>query len=182
LRFWREGFPTSSPSPRAMATAPPPPEQAPVAAAPSASSITLPPTFANSARPHSVVVPSSLLTSPPSQFWTQDYATGYKSLYSKLAAGVEESEQVCALVKKRAGAERTKGLSTKPHGWRDDDEGSSLRSGLFSVLSALETEGRASLQLADEFERKILAPFVEWSSGHQGRMLSSHALCSAQLS
>ena len=81
--------------------------------------------------------------------------------------------------------ERTKGLA-QPRGLRDDgfgmDEGASLRMGMETLLSVAVGESRASVQLADDLERKILVPFVEWSNGHKGRLLSSHALCTSQLS
>jgi hypothetical protein len=134
----------------------------------------------------SITIAGSALTLPRTQFWTQDYKTGYESLYTKLEAGLVESEELTAHIKTRALAERTKGLSCAPRALREDgfgmDEGASLKMGLETLLSVAATESRASLQLADDLEKKILGPFVAWSNGHQGRLLSSNALVHSQLS
>lgn len=74
--------------------------------------------------------PSADLTSSPVQFWTQDYRTGFTTLYEKLEAGLVESEELIGNVKRRAAAERSMGLALQPPALRHDGFGLGAFTGL----------------------------------------------------
>ncbi|KAL8293658.1 hypothetical protein RQP46_000359 [Phenoliferia psychrophenolica] len=128
----------------------------------------------------------SLPLSFANSFWTEDYRTGYETLYRQLDAGVTMSDEIITNVNKRAKAERSFAQDLHPPALRPDgfgiDEGASLKMGLESLLSAAVQESRAHLQLADELIKSIAAPFEEWSEAHKGRIRSSQSLIETHLS
>ncbi|GAA6020318.1 hypothetical protein JCM11491_005328 [Sporobolomyces phaffii] len=122
------------------------------------SSVTLPPTFANS-------------------FWSTDYRTGFNSVYSALEAGHVQSQEILAMVKQKVETERLVAQQSLPPALRPDgfayDEGASLRMGFEALLTSTVGESKARHRLADELMRSVYLPFSKWSSAHSTRIHQS---------
>ncbi|GAA6018642.1 hypothetical protein JCM10207_008991 [Rhodosporidiobolus poonsookiae] len=136
---------------------------------------------AESAAPTSVTLPLTFSNS----FWTQDYRTGFETLYNALDARLVQSDELLAHVRQRAHLEGQLADSLLPPALRLDgfaaDEGASLRMGFEAVLTSVVSEARARQALAEDLTRSILHPFSSWSSSHAGRIRSSRSLIESHL-
>ncbi|KAG0144242.1 hypothetical protein CROQUDRAFT_80137 [Cronartium quercuum f. sp. fusiforme G11] len=113
-------------------------------------------------------------------FWTTDYRRGITILFDKLNAGVCESDELIAFIRKRASYERhyahdlrspiAENLDPKGFGF---DDGASFLSAFHQLRSSQielsETHAKLSLQL----DRLVIAPFESWSLQHKSRLTSS---------
>lgn len=132
--------------------------------------------------PATITLPLSFQNS----FWSQDYRSGYETLYKQLEAGIVQSDEILANIKRRADAERAFGANLHPTALRQEgfgiDEGASLKIGLEALLTSSVQESRAHVQLADELIKSIAVPFEDWSLAHKGRIHSSKTLVESHLS
>ncbi|GAA5923312.1 GTPase-activating protein RGD2 [Sporobolomyces koalae] len=120
--------------------------------------VTLPPTFSNS-------------------FWSTDYRTGYRSVYSALQAGIVQSDEILETVLARIELERLIARQLLPPALRRDgfasDDGSSLRMAFEATLTSLVGESKLRQRTADELNHAVYQPFSRWSAAHESRIESS---------
>ncbi|GAA5981053.1 hypothetical protein JCM10908_003965 [Rhodotorula pacifica] len=122
---------------------------------------------------HKPVLPATFSNS----FWSSDYRTGLKSLFTALDAATVQSEELVGHVQRRVELERTLAHGLVPPALRKDgfalDEGASLRIGFEALLTSSVSEARARQRLAEDLERTILIPFSSWSASHAARLSTS---------
>ncbi|KAH9465012.1 hypothetical protein Pst134EB_004504 [Puccinia striiformis f. sp. tritici] len=111
-------------------------------------------------------------------FWTADYRRGVTILFDKLNAGLKESQELIAFIRKRESFERAYAHELKstnpldPDGFGYDDGAS-----FFSVYKQLRSSqvelADAHARLALQLDRLVIGPFETWSRDHQQRITKS---------
>ncbi|KAI9611637.1 hypothetical protein H4Q26_008592 [Puccinia striiformis f. sp. tritici PST-130] len=87
-------------------------------------------------------------------FWTADYRRGVTILFDKLNAGLKESQELIAFIRKRESFERAYAHELKTE----------IESGRI---------GDAHARLALQLDRLVIGPFETWSRDHQQRITKS---------
>lgn len=131
--------------------------------------------------------PSSSSAPPPTQltpklpatfdrwFWTPEYRRGVVTLFTKLNAGLRESQELIAFIRKRESFERAYAHELRnpnpidPLGFGYDD-GASFSSVYKQLCSSQIDLADAHVNLARQLDRLVIGPFEVWSRAHQERV------------
>ncbi|EFP85767.2 uncharacterized protein PGTG_11096 [Puccinia graminis f. sp. tritici CRL 75-36-700-3] len=108
-------------------------------------------------------------------FWTSDYRRGATILFDKLNAGLKESQELIAFIRKRESFERAYAHELRsptpidPEGFGFDDGASFLS--VYKQLRSSQTDlADAHARLALQLDRLVIGPFETWSRDHQERI------------
>ncbi|PLW41724.1 hypothetical protein PCASD_05652 [Puccinia coronata f. sp. avenae] len=108
-------------------------------------------------------------------FWTPDYRRGVTTLFDKLNAGLKESQELIAFIRKRESFERAYAHELRspnpldPDGFGLDDGASFLS--VYKQLRSSQVElAEAHSRLALQLDRLVITPFESWSRDHQERV------------
>ncbi|OAV95122.1 hypothetical protein PTTG_03869 [Puccinia triticina 1-1 BBBD Race 1] len=108
-------------------------------------------------------------------FWTSDYRRGATILFEKINAGLKESQELIAFIRKRESFERAYAHELRtptpidPEGFGFDDGASFLS--VYKQLRSSQTDlADAHARLALQLDRLVIGPFETWSRDHQERI------------
>ncbi|KAI3405218.2 rga8 [Candida oxycetoniae] len=120
-------------------------------------------------------------------FWTQDYHSGFETLFFQLNEGIRENDDFVNLFRKRMESELLYGtslhniaLEIKPTSKRqtNDDFVSTIKNAYSELIENFTKESRFHLEIAENIENSVLKPFEKWCGEHEQRIAYSQTTVS----
>ncbi|KKF95003.1 Rho-GTPase-activating protein 8 [Ceratocystis platani] len=111
-------------------------------------------------------------------FWSADYASGLRVLFTKLEQGTAENRQILTIARMRAEAEELYSAklgdiavtAEKINGGFSSDDGATMRKAYEGVRNNMEDGARTHKRMAQSIRDLVVVPFSRWCDAHDSRV------------
>jgi len=115
-------------------------------------------------------------------FWTRDYETGFKSLFTQLHEGIIENDDFVQLFTRRMeaellyGTQLSQGYAGASKRQSNDDYVSTIKNTFQKVNENFSKQGEFHLEIANNIKILVLEPFSQWCKEHKKRVEYSETI------
>jgi hypothetical protein len=115
-------------------------------------------------------------------FWTRDYESGFKSLFTQLHEGIVENDDFIALFTRRMeaellyGTQLSQGYTGTSKRQSNDDYVSTIKNTFQKVNENFSKQGEYHLETANHIKLLVLEPFSQWCKEHKKRVEYSETI------